>query len=42
MTIALFKKEIATGSDPRLVAFAKKTLPTIQSHLAMINGSRGM
>ncbi len=40
-TIALFKQEIANGSDPRIVAFAKDTLPTIQSHLAMINGSRG-
>ncbi len=40
MTIALFQKEIATGSDRRLVAFARNTLPTIQSHLAMIDGSR--
>jgi putative membrane protein len=41
MTIALFKKEIATGSDPRLIAFAKQTLPTIQSHLMMITSARG-
>jgi hypothetical protein len=29
MTIALFKNEIANGSDPRIAAFAKNTLPTI-------------
>jgi putative membrane protein len=34
-TIALFQKEVQSGSDPQLVAFAKQTLPTIESHLHM-------
>jgi putative membrane protein len=41
-TIAIFKKEIASGSDPKLVAFAKMTLPTIESHLAMITAKKTM
>jgi putative membrane protein len=35
-TIALFNKEISTGQDPDAKAFAKATLPTIQSHLKAI------
>jgi putative membrane protein len=35
-TIALFNKEISTGQDPEAKAFAKATLPTIQSHLKSI------
>jgi putative membrane protein len=37
--IALFQKEAAEGKDPQLVAFAKATLPTLQSHLAMVDGA---
>jgi len=32
-TVALLKKEIASGSDPDARAFAQKVLPTIESHL---------
>jgi len=35
-TIALFRKEIASGSDPKAQAFAKATLPTLESHLKKI------
>jgi putative membrane protein len=34
-TIALFRKEAQSGNDPKLVQFAKATLPTIESHLQM-------
>ena len=34
--IDLFKTEIAQGSNPQLVAFAKQFLPIIESHLNMI------
>jgi len=36
-TIALFKKEIASGQDPDAKAFAKMTLPTVRVHLKAIN-----
>jgi putative membrane protein len=36
-TIALFRKEIASGQDSDAQAFAKATLPTLQSHLKAIN-----
>jgi putative membrane protein len=36
-TIALFRKEIASGQDADAKAFAKETLPTIRSHLKAIN-----
>jgi putative membrane protein len=35
-TIALFKKEIATGQDPDAKAFATSTLPTLRSHMKAI------
>ncbi len=34
-TIELFKTEAATGSNSKLVAFAKMTLPVIERHLQM-------
>ena len=36
-TVALFRKEIASGQDADARAFAKATLPTIRSHLKAIN-----
>lgn len=36
-TIALFKKEIASGQDADAKAFAAATLPTIRSHLRAID-----
>ena len=35
-TIALFEKEIATGSNPELKAYAQKWLPGIKEHTKMI------
>jgi putative membrane protein len=35
-TIALFKKEIASGQDAEAKAFATATLPTVQAHLKKI------
>jgi putative membrane protein len=35
-TAALFKKEIASGTDAQAQAFAKETLPTVQAHLKKI------
>jgi putative membrane protein len=35
-TVALFKKEIATGQDPDAKAFASQTLPTVRAHLKAI------
>jgi putative membrane protein len=39
-TIALFKKEIRSGKDAQLVAFAKSTLPIIESHLNILNSRK--
>jgi putative membrane protein len=33
--LALFQAEAANGSDPKLVAFAKQTIPVIEMHIAM-------
>ncbi len=33
--IALFKKEAASGENARVKAFAEKTLPVLESHLAL-------
>ena len=35
-TIALFQHEIHSGHNAQLVAFAKATLPTVQSHMMML------
>ena len=35
-TVALFEKEIATGKNAGLTAFASKNLPTIEDHTKMI------
>lgn len=35
-TVALFQKEIASGSDAQAQAFAKETLPTVKAHLKKI------
>ena len=39
-TLDLFKTELAQGSNPRLLVFAKQTLPTIQKHLEMFQAAR--
>ncbi len=36
-TIALLKKEIASGQDPDAQAFAKSVLPTVRGHLKAID-----
>jgi putative membrane protein len=36
-TIALFRKESATGQDAQAKAFATETLPTLKAHLKAIN-----
>jgi putative membrane protein len=36
-TIALFKKEAASGHDKSFVSFAKSTLPTLDMHLTMVD-----
>ncbi len=33
--LALFQAEASSGSDSKLVAFAKQTIPVIESHIAM-------
>ncbi len=38
-TIALFKTEASTGSDPDLKSFASTTLPILKQHLAMIEAA---
>jgi len=35
-TVALFKKEIASGADAQAKSFATDTLPTVQAHLRKI------
>ena len=35
-TIALFRRESRSGSDPDLKAFATKMLPTLEEHLKMV------
>jgi putative membrane protein len=36
-TVALLKKEIASGQDSEAKAFATSVLPTVQTHLKSIN-----
>jgi putative membrane protein len=40
-TIALFQQEASQGSDPALKAFAKKTLPTLRHHEALVKSASG-
>jgi putative membrane protein len=35
-TIALFEREVKTGQDAELKAFAEKTLPALKEHLTMV------
>lgn len=37
--ISLFRAQVSGGSDPELVAFARETLPALENHLAMLQGS---
>jgi len=39
--IAAFDKQAKMGTDPELKAFAKKTLPVLQSHLKMVKAAQG-
>ncbi len=39
MTIAAFKTEASTGSDPGLKSFASSTLPILEQHLSMIKAA---
>jgi putative membrane protein len=39
-TIALFKKEASSGSNPQLKNFAQMTLPTLEEHLSMIKSAQ--
>ncbi len=38
-TVALFKSEISSGSDPALVSFATKTLPVVGGHLEKLTSA---
>lgn len=40
--LALLQKEAAAGSDAKLTAFAKTTVPTVQAHLAMAKSDVSM
>jgi len=37
-TVALFKKEAASGGDPQLKQFASDTLPALEQHLSAVQG----
>jgi putative membrane protein len=39
--VALFKQEIANGTNPMLVAYAKKSLPVIEEHLQLATDDAG-
>jgi hypothetical protein len=34
-TIAMFKREISEGSNSRVVAYAKRSLPVLEEHLLL-------
>jgi putative membrane protein len=40
-SIALFRAQVAGGSDPDLVAFARESLPTLEKHLSMLQAAQG-
>ena len=35
-TLELLQQEAASGSDPQLVAFARRGIPIVKSHIAML------
>ncbi|HZO93069.1 MAG TPA: DUF4142 domain-containing protein [Candidatus Baltobacteraceae bacterium] len=40
--LALLQNEISSGSDPRLVSFARTTVPIVREHLALARRDAGM
>ena len=40
--LALLQSEVSSGSDPRLVSFARMTIPVVRAHLALARRDAGM